>query len=369
MEKFYNLIEDRYSYPIAATLVDDRYLYFVTCYNNILYKLDLETDEYEEILMPIGNKKAEAFWYVIQYCNKLLFIPYQESFFLEFDMENKQFSLFLENYMRDMGVKHLFRDYVLDDNNLVLLDMTYQKIIVIDLNTKMVINEISLDKYATIVKSSFFGMKLKGKDLYVFGKMDKKILKVNYINGKINVIRTCHEIYYAECDGDNIFYMPHPEYEPQIFCLNIKTGKTKCLGNVEVQKSKGVAHTRYWRPTKIGDEIVFLAYESMEVVVYSMEDKTLNIVKPYMEKYKSYHLNYHRALSEIIKYKEGFIVIPLSGNTIFLLDSAKGVKKEYRFMISDEIVQNMILGYEGTNEIYEGVAVLEDFIQYVDKNG
>lgn len=369
MEKFYNLIEDRYSYPIAATLVDDRYLYFVTCYNNILYKLDLETDEYEEILMPVGNKKAEAFWYIVRYDGKLLFVPYQEKFFLEYDMEKMEFSFFLEDYMQNAGIKHLFRDYVLTENSLILLDMTYQKVVVIDLITKKVTTEIGLDKYATIVKSSFFGMKLKGSYLYIFGKMDKKILKVNYVDGRINVIKTCHEIYYAECDGDNIYYMPHPEYEPQIFCLNMKTGKTKCLGTVEVSKSKGVAHTRYWRVNKIDNEIIFLAYEAVELVVYNIKDKMSNIVVPYGEKYKSYQSNYDRALSEVIKYKDGFLIIPLCGNTIYKMDFEKKIQKEYKFLISDEIMQNFVLGCEGVNEIYEGVAKLEDFIEYVNEKG
>ena len=264
MEKFYNLIKDKYSFPIAATLVEDRYLYFVTYYNNILYKLDLETDEYEEILMPIGNKKEEAFWHIVYFNGKLLFVPYREKFFLEYDIAESEFNICLEDMMLE---KPAFRDCKVAEHYLLLADTLHQNIWVIDLNTMLVVNKISLDAYAKLPGSSLFWLEVCGRYVYVFGRIGKAVLKVNYLDGKANWINTIHERYYGTHIDNMIYYMPNPEYEPQICGFDLKNGKVKKLCDVDVPRVKGVGVARYWRPKKIGDEIFFLPFEAAEMIV------------------------------------------------------------------------------------------------------
>ncbi len=366
MEKFYNLIEDRYSYPIAATLVDDRYLYFVTCYNNILYKLDLETDEYEEILMPVGNKKAEAFWHIVYYNGKLLFVPYQEEFFLEYNIADGGFNILFEELALE---KPLFRDCAVDGNRLILLGMASQQLVVIDLKSKEVINKISLAKYVERPGISLFWMKLSGKYAYIFGRIGKAVLKVNYMDGKINLLKTVHEILYGEYFDNSVIYIPNPEYILQICCLDLKTGKVKHLCNAEEIQVKGVAHARYWRPKQYGQELFFLPYEAQDLIIYHMDSASLEKVEMTVGLSKSYQPNFEKAVGSIMSFGDGFIVIPFAGSGILKLNSSKEIEKTYTFKISDNILEKHILGREDNIEIREGVVDLEEFIEYVKKNG
>lgn len=360
-EDFYNLAYKE-SFPVAAVLANNRYLFFATLYNNILYRIDMKNEAKDEMYMPIKDKKKWPFRVITYYEESVFLAPFHEDIFLKYNTKTREFDC-----LDTKGDDFSFRYGIVVENKWVLLDADRNIIVIFNLEGSHVETTISLPEFdPSGNRDSYVSFKQYGSDLIVFSNHRKYLLIVSIEKGASSWIETKHSFCFGEIEGTDIFYTSCASQLDGIYCYNIETQKTRLVKQLQSEHEADLITYRYWNNKKIGDSIYFLPHECSKILKYNLVADQTEYIYPFAPEHVTKRDYGEMAVYDIIEYKNNLVAVPFFGNTVSIIENDGEIIKSYVFPIEKKILmESAFLNFEKRETVSETYFDIEDYLSYI----
>ena len=357
MQNLYFAENKKEVFPTAAVIVNDRYLYFTVWYNNLLFRLDLETGIQEETIIPFEKELIWPYRKLLLYKDSILLIPQNGARLYSYNIETKKFTTVID-YQTDEKKEMGFRDAVLIGSKIYLLSITRKDVYCVDLETFHA-HFLGLGKY---LKGNIpISLKKYGENILVFIKGEPVCLLIKLKSGNVNRIRLKHNICYAEVVNDSLIYTSSIQDLDGIYRFDLKSFQEEKLKDIEYKKLKQIESYRYWNNVQIGEKIFFLPHETDCIVTYDLKSNEVDFIMPLQEGYLLQKMQERKPIIDVLQWADDYILIPYLGNKITVIDSKGYLLKTYELQIHSKEIKTRLIEQGAV----EGIASIGDFIEYV----
>lgn len=328
-------------YMGASAIADDN-LYFYSDNACGLYRLNLISEEIKKITdMPCNQDCCIQFSSLVYYKDKIWMIPWFADFIYLYDLKNKKLAhLALPEDEGMQPGKDKFRRCVVIGKYIWLLPVYSHFLMRVDME------ELSYHLYSNWpagTELSCGGMNFKmmcpyKEKLYLFSGESNKNIVFDTKSKEMQIWNADVHGEFGVVAGENCYVSPNSEKSNirilPICGRGVKTNKM----DIELPKDIWIKEKiyAYWYTDFVNEKVYFLPHEADGILVWSVKDAMLDVVKVNSSDYNSLARWDSYSAYQCIGYGDKAVITPYAGNKLILLDKFNHICKEIALRVSDE---------------------------------
>ena len=340
----------------GAGVIDNNYLYYICLNNNKLIKYNLLLGEIEKVYyIPIKNCKWWPYREMCLYQKKIFLIPHTEKVISVLDLDTDRFYEINDDIFEGIQEKIAkFRHCLQEGRNLWLVSAETKQVFVLDMDDNTI---EGIDLSECNCTRELGQVMLYGEYIYIVSRDEDPGVRIHRENKTAYVWEPGREICYGAIVDGNIYYASAKKDIGGIWRRNIVTGDSEVVTSI-IDDSE-IKSYRYWNTTECDRKVCFLPVTSKEILMYDIDNKKIEYIDII-----GGEIDNKKTLYDLIRYNDGYVVIPYCGEEIVVCASNFIMQKKIcnKEEIKDFVNYQMNRGYILENKVLEINGIMKNLM-------